>query len=141
MHVHEPDAISQLRIIGRHQTAVTGTAEVFRGEETEATEQADVAHPSSATSRTYGLRRIFNHRNSGTSLAHDGFHISRKPEQVHRQNGARAVRDGHCELPWIEVVGQRVDIDKHRFGVQTRNAPGARNESERRSDDLMSSLD
>ena len=84
MYAHEPDAISQLRIVGRHQTAITGTAEVFRGEETETTEQADAAHLSFATSRADGLRRILDHGDRGASLAHDSFRINRKPEQVDR---------------------------------------------------------
>jgi len=66
-----------------------------------------------------------------------GLDVRALPVEADRDDAARLLRQHLLDLPGVDVVSQRLDVDEDRRGASERDHLGCRDEGEGRRDDLV----
>ena len=91
MSAHQARAVGERIVFGGEQAGIAESAEVLRRKEREAAELADGPDLFALEAGAEGLCGILDDGQAvGRGDGREGAHVGRQPEQVYRQDGARA---------------------------------------------------
>ena len=132
------DAVGQ-RGVGRQDgTAVAERAEVLGRVERERPDGAERARRAPAPRRPDGLRGVLDDGEVvGVADRAERRHVGALAEEVDRNNGLRALRDGGVDACRVQVERVRVDVGEDGRRAEQRGGLGRGDERERRADHLV----
>src|SRR5262249_44575023 len=128
------DAVGELLIVGRHESAVSETEEVLRRIEAEGRDHAVLRDARCAE----GLRRVFEH---GDAELDQGTDIEQPAEEVDGNDGPRPVGDLGGRVLQVEVERDGVDVREDGRCAAPYPRRGGGVEGEGRADHLVARPD
>ena len=130
-------AASEFIVIGNHNSTFAGgnVLALLQAEAADGSERSDILI---VVTGHECLSCVFDNRNAGSARQlHNGFHLTRVPEQVRDDDGFGFVCDAIFNCRRSHVAGFRIDIAENRNGSLVDNRRQRSHISDRRCDDLI----
>lgn len=128
-------------VAGENRAAVAITTKGLAGEETGATDGAQVAALAALVFGTEALGCIFdNNQFVLVSNGVDFVHVARLAIKTDRHDGLGAGGDGSFDLGYVDIAGVGFDIHKHRLGAKQHDDFCSCYKSKRSGDDFVTGL-
>src|SRR5579872_57168 len=138
MHSQEPYSSRQFSIVRSDEPAIPGATQVFRREEAETIDDANIPDFTIVADASQRLSGILNHRDTVVvGQLHDRLHRGGQAVEVYGQNRLRGWANGLGDLVRIDVECTRIDVDEDRFCPETCNRTGRCDKSKGRRDDFV----
>src|SRR6266567_7203296 len=133
---------SPSRIVGNNHSRIASSAEILGGEEGKA---SIVPHGAGSTAFVFGpnrLRRVFDdHKAMLPSDSHNFIHLRHLAVQMNWNDGPSLASYFRRDLIWVQVVSDRINVNKHRRGSQADGCAHGGKERVRRRDDFIACAD
>src|SRR5262249_20003026 len=145
VHAQSRDVLGERPVVGRHQPAFAGAAEILARVEAEAGEAAARAHAAAAAvAGADRLRGVLEQRHAQLAGQREQrVEVGGLPVQVHRQDRAqpRAARRRRARRPRIERTARGLDVGEHGSGAEPRDGACGGEEGEGGAEHLVAGPD
>ena len=122
---HDEKLMIQFFVVGDDHSTITDAAEVLAGEEAKAPASSHLSGLFAFIGSRDRLCRVLDYRQRRlTSDLHNRVHIRQLAVQVNRHDRLGILGDRRFDLCRVNVVADRVNIDKYGFGTHTGDTSG-----------------